>query len=358
MAAPEPSDGEPTTPDRTMHADGLLGISSARRVVAARRRQQRRDEPAIPPDGNEQQPGRDPLQRRGHAWSTSSRGSLLVRAVDRSASARHARSRSAASSAEVRVAELGRARTTIKCPVSHRAAEWVSCWASTARSRRDTRCRTTALPTPLLTIRPTRVAWSWGPGAAWMTTLGWLARRPRRRAWVNSRLCRIRCAAGSTDNSGSELGAALAAPRGNDRSTGPRPHAEPETVGLGPTTVVGLEGTFGHQNSVRAGRETRPWEGLKSSKQAGKRVGDHRTPAPNWRRHAAAAEECGPLRYNAPPPSGQTAWSLGCPIAGGVCNRPSFHPSQPGAGRHAGALMSTVSEAVVDNRWTGPGGHR
>jgi len=118
--------------------------------------------------------------------------------------------------------------------------------AHTPRSRRATWWRTTDPPTPLLTISPTRAGSAPSRGRTWSTRVGLGARRPVRTAAVKSvRRC-IRCAAGST-GSGCEASAALAAPRGEDRATSAGAHAKPETVGLGPTTVVGLERTLRHE---------------------------------------------------------------------------------------------------------------
>ena len=47
--------------------------------------------------------------------------------------------------------------------------------------------------------------------------------------------------------SGGELGAALATTSVQDGATGARPHAQTEAVGLGPATVVGLEGALAHE---------------------------------------------------------------------------------------------------------------
>jgi len=71
------------------------------------------------------------------------------------------------------------------------------------------------------------------------------ARRPERTTTVNSGRRRRRACAGST--SGGELLAALAATAGKDGAAGAGTHAEPEAVGLGPTTVVRLERALAHE---------------------------------------------------------------------------------------------------------------
>lgn len=43
-----------------------------------------------------------------------------------------------------------------------------------------------------------------------------------------------------------KFGTALATAGGKNRTTCTGTHAKPETVGLGTTTIVGLEGTFAH----------------------------------------------------------------------------------------------------------------
>lgn len=58
---------------------------------------------------------------------------------------------------------------------------------------------------------------------------------------------RIRSVAGSTARrSGGQLGAALASPSSEDRSTRPGAHTQPEAVSLGSAPVVRLEGALGH----------------------------------------------------------------------------------------------------------------
>ena len=91
--------------------------------------------------------------------------------------------------------------------------------------------------------------------------------------------------------SGGEAGAALTATRRKDGATGAGAHPEPEAVGLGPTTVVGLERTLGH-------------EGLRGLTGG---AGRGRPPLGRYRTDAGDARS--PLRYNAGAGVGQTGRS-------------------------------------------------
>src|SRR5690349_18158077 len=71
------------------------------------------------------------------------------------------------------------------------------------------------------------------------------ARRPDRTTAVNSGRRRRRACAGNT--SGGELLATLAPTTGEDRPARAGPHAQPEPVGLRPTTVVRLERALAHE---------------------------------------------------------------------------------------------------------------
>ena len=68
---------------------------------------------------------------------------------------------------------------------------------------------------------------------------------------VKSPACRSRNLAGSTGEidrprSGGQLDAALATPSRQDGATSTGTHTQPETMGLGPPTIVRLEGALGH----------------------------------------------------------------------------------------------------------------
>src|SRR5918998_4631970 len=71
------------------------------------------------------------------------------------------------------------------------------------------------------------------------------ARRPDRTTAVNSGRRRRRACAGNT--SGGEVLATLAPTTGKDRPARAGPHAQPETVGLGPAAVVRLERALAHE---------------------------------------------------------------------------------------------------------------
>src|SRR5690349_21704518 len=110
-------------------------------------------------------------------------------------------------------------------------------WRAISRSRRRTRLRTTALPTFLLTVKPTRAAgawWSAGTWAAWSTKPGMAQRRP---AWTRRKSRRSGRRPGRTGATG--LGpaglsrqalAAGAATVGDDLAAAHRGHARPEAV--------------------------------------------------------------------------------------------------------------------------------
>jgi hypothetical protein len=99
----------------------------------------------------------------------------------------------------------------------------------------------------------------------WPDTSAFPARLPSRTACENSDFRRIREAAGSTAShrravapqghlagragrrqSGTDPGAPLATPGGEDRPPGSGPHAQPEAVRLRPAAVVRLERTLAH----------------------------------------------------------------------------------------------------------------
>ncbi len=142
---------------------------------------------------------------------------------------------------------------------------------TTCRSRRFTAVRTVARPTALLTTKPARGAvtafstaygCSWprgrsgvgpaapGPGYRCTTSDGRPTRRPRRTAVVKSWRRRSRFPAGSTTaGSGGQARATLGAARGDDRTSGPGAHAQPEAVGLRAAAVVRLERALAHSGA-------------------------------------------------------------------------------------------------------------
>lgn len=173
-------------------------------------------------------------------------------------SRRSAASRSTPRSALEAAAAAGNALTTNVQPTGKvPSRSRIRC-----RNLRLTRCRTTELPTALLTTKPTRVgccrfrvgAIPFGSvesvaGAikACTTSRGRPARRPRRTTVPNSWLLVSRAAAGSTasrSGSGGQLSAALAPAASKNGPTGTGAHAQTEPVRPRPTTVVGLEGAL------------------------------------------------------------------------------------------------------------------
>ena len=178
----QPAQGEPAAAQHAVRLQRLLGIGRAGRVVPAGLRRERRDHPPVEPQRCQDNREQGPL----HEGTCSAPASAI-----RSAAA----PRSAASSCDEAPAAAGSARTTTRSPFGH----WGTAEAHTARSRRATRWRMTALPTDLLTISPTRG----GSGQSsldltWRTSVGRAVRRPPRTAAVKSALRRIRWAAGST----------------------------------------------------------------------------------------------------------------------------------------------------------------
>jgi hypothetical protein len=134
---------------------------------------------------------------------------------------------------------------------------------------------------------------------------------------VKSSRRRIRCAAGSMDRrgrigvSGGQLGPALAAPSGEDRSSCAGPHAQPEAVGPGTTAIVRLEGALAHDTDS-TGRRQGHEKGT-----TGQRAGapDRRT-ADHTRKRAEQGLDLPTVRGG--PFLGQT--SAGC-IASGLASR-------------------------------------
>jgi hypothetical protein len=125
------------------------------------------------------------------------------------------------------------------------------------RSRRFTRLRVTALPTALLTTKPTcGTECSTGPSSFAVsvsrcrTTVRVPARRPLRAAVVNRLEEVSRCGRSSTGSarrrSDRELVATLATARGQDGAAGAGTHPQAKAVGLVPAAVVRLERALAH----------------------------------------------------------------------------------------------------------------
>jgi hypothetical protein len=127
---------------------------------------------------------------------------------------------------------------------------------ATWRSRRATRCRSTAEPTGLAMINPRRGPLPASRPLARRTctmTSGCTVRIPYFTVASNSVDRLMRLCAGSTARepdvrSGRQRAAALAAPAGHDRTPGAGTHAQTETMHAGSAPVIGLEGplALGH----------------------------------------------------------------------------------------------------------------
>ena len=233
MAPAQASSGQPTATNSTMYLQRLHGVGRAGGVETATRPEHRREQQLVAADQQHQNCLHDPVPAGRARGGDSTRSNI--------------RSRSAASTSDVAAALAGVARSTASAPSGSRLTRA----DATARSRRLTPVRVTAVPTALETTMPTSagpsVAAPWG--ASSKCTARWVlpARRPRRTANEKSSLRRIRCAAGSTPApSGREFGAALAATRTENGAPGPGAHAQPKAVCLGATPVVRLEGALAH----------------------------------------------------------------------------------------------------------------
>src|SRR6185437_5652396 len=123
-------------------------------------------------------------------------------------------------------------------------------WRAISRRRRRIRLRMTALPTFLLTVKPTRTGMdgrSAGTGAAWSTNPGMAQRRP---AWTRRKSRRFGRRPGRTGATGRApaLGrqalAARAAAVGDDLAAADRGHARPEAMPTLTNQLAGLIGAF------------------------------------------------------------------------------------------------------------------
>ena len=187
----EPDHSQPTPPQQAVLGQRVDRILAARRNEATCRRPQRRDHVPVELDQRNQPPHGRRTRRTDHGAGRRGRGHRS-RPGDCNACRRPRRS-SCSNRADDAVRLPGNARITI----------WSDSWRSprtdraTCRSRRATRWRSTAEPTDLPTINPTR-----GPGAAsrpsarrtWTTTSGCAARSPCFTVASNSvdRLMRLR----------------------------------------------------------------------------------------------------------------------------------------------------------------------
>jgi len=166
---------------------------------------------------------------------------------------RKAASRSVSRAAAGASPAAGSARTTTRHPAGRRSM----CDRIRWRSRRFTRLRTTADPTPRLTTNPT----SGSPprvtsGSTCTTRFIRPALEPRRTVIEKSSLLRMRWTAVSTEGSSGQLRASLAPAVAQDGATGTRPHTQTEAVLAGTTTVVGLVRTLAHEWILTQGVES------------------------------------------------------------------------------------------------------
>ena len=177
VAADESSHRQPATAHRTVALDRLQGVRRTTRVEPADLPVHRADQQAV-----QLQESDDPAP---HGIDPHHDFSNRVRAP----------STSAASSSYDAEADDGSARTTARLPAGRSGSRAVS----TARRRRWTRFRRTALPTALFTTNPTRGG-SAQPSSTsrWRTTARRDARRPERTARRKSSDRRSRFDAGST----------------------------------------------------------------------------------------------------------------------------------------------------------------
>lgn len=238
-AAQQAPNRQPGAPQRAVHSDGLDGVRAAGRVEATHRRERRGN----PAPVHMEQREKAASQERGSA----ARGHRGPPVTLRNARPKPA-SRSAASWADVASAAGGSARTTSRVRGGRVASRAATRW----RSRRATRWRTTDPPTARLTTNPARAA---TPSADSLMTCRWTTsrsrplRRPRRSTEAKSSRRISREPAGST-GSGRELGATLAAPRGEDGAARAGTHPQPEPVRAGATAVVRLEGALAQRSAL------------------------------------------------------------------------------------------------------------
>jgi hypothetical protein len=174
-----------------MHLYCFQRVSTTRRVEPASRSEERADEPPV--EG--QEPHEQPASRRKSTDIASRSATHWTTPPCRRSNAPITRSRSAARSAWQAVAAPGAARTTSRLPPgSNPKYPRARC-----RRRRRTVFLTTAEPTALLTIKPTRAGSGLPPGrtSRWPDTSWRPALLPLRVASPKSVLRRIRAAAGS-----------------------------------------------------------------------------------------------------------------------------------------------------------------
>jgi hypothetical protein len=120
---------------------------------------------------------------------------------------------------------------------------------------------------------------------AWTTSVGRLARTPRRVVRRNSFELRILSDRGSTvvdrGDSGGQSGAALAAPGRHDGAAGAGPHPQTETMGTTATSIARLERALAHGKTPKPSEWSQFRYGAHTARIAG---GASRWQRPLWKR--------------------------------------------------------------------------
>jgi hypothetical protein len=245
----EPDRRQPTAPDQSVFGQTIDRVLAARRNEATRRRSQRRHHVPVHLDEENQSAGRGPAHaadNRAH----SRRG--IHRIVPAGWQRRRRALRNCCSSlADDTCRLLASARMTTRSDCSRSPSRV----RTTCRNRRATRWRSTADPTALPMISPTRgpLPTSSFPRRICTITSDCTARTPYFTVASNSvdRLIRLR--AGSTAKnltlrSGRQRATALTAPVGHDRTPRAGPHPQAEAMHAGTAPVIRLEGplALGH----------------------------------------------------------------------------------------------------------------
>lgn len=228
-----------------MPRDRLYAVLATTGVEPAPWGQTYGDPSLIEPNSSDEQ-RRQPFHS---AYDDTVGGSVTLRPIGPLINRRQQISNSASSWALEELPALGRTLKTTSRPRGRAGTRGIMMW----RSRRATRCRTTAFPTARLMTRPTRGHSPWRSGSmnACSTKIrpGAEALKPRRKTRRKSAPLRRRAAGGSTyavtrrerSALSAQLATALVATSGDDRTARAGTHPEPPAVLLGPTTVVRLK---------------------------------------------------------------------------------------------------------------------
>ena len=229
MTAQNAPRGQPGTAHRAVRLHGLECVGRARRVIATYLPVQRADG--------------DPVRAQQRHEEGLHQAPARRSAASRSAS----RATAGASPAG------GSARTTTRHPAGSRSMRDRIRW----RSRRFTRLRTTADPTPRLTTNPTSGSLArFASGSRCTTRCIRPALEPWRTVIEKSSLLRMRWTAVNKDDSSGQLRASLAPAVAQNGAAGTGPHAQTEAVLAGTTTVVGLVRTLAHEWFLTQGVES------------------------------------------------------------------------------------------------------